>query len=1423
MRFVNTKKLIFSLGISLVFCFSAFADHVVGSDILYKCLGNGKFEIIFKFYRDCNGCNVQGGGGGGTGQSCPHPVLNITGANGSCNGQALGTVNITRVSITDITQLCGSAKSACQNGSFPYGIEEHLYKGVVDLSTFIAQGCCKFKISTTIYVRSTTISTGAANQGFYTDATIDACNNICNNSPAYTSYPVAIICVGQDFVFNNGAIDTLDNGDSLSYALAPAYQGPSTTVSYSGSFTPSKPMSFLGFPNATLTSPAGFRLDSITGDLSFRPTKVNETGVIVIEVTEWRRINGTMVEVGRTRRDMQVIVVNCPNNNVPAIKPPYSAKACAGQQVCLDIVTTDADVNRDTVVISWNRGIPRATFTHNNNTVAFASGKVCWTPAEADVSNVPYTFTITARDNACPLNGVAVRAFSITVRESPKATRNFVKLTCGRVAMEATPAKNYAGGLVSEWRFKDSTGVTYYTSSKMKDTIQMRPGMNIATLSLRTTTPCVNAFADTIYIDPYVQIELPKDTFICEGGVLPIQSKTTLGIAPYKYLWNTADTVTSITLIPTKDTVIRVSVTDGQGCTSGDSMKVLYRMKPLIHLDTGSRICYNAFVELDAGNDTFPANYKYLWNTNDTSRKITVKDSNTYIAIVKDSIGCTDTAQYKLFVNTVPVSAGPDKGICYNDTLRITASGADIYRWYKLPSTTPFSSSGTFQEIMTTPETYRLNAVRIYGGVSCENEDTVAITINQLPVITFTPIKDRCEKASPFSLAEGLAYPTITNGTWSCAEDPDWVGGGNFFYPDSIVVDKTQAFKVITVNYAVADQYNCKANKSTTFRIIRLPDVVLKDTSLCGDKGKVDLKSITLPPTTNTPGTWKWSTATPGGSTGIENNGQNALFNLLAVPQNQTYQLCLDLTNVFGCLNTNCANISSRVVPVVDAGALAPKCGNDTIFSLNEAFPSPAGGIWQSASGGIVNTDWFNPALVLVDTHRLTYTYDIPGNNCPATDYLILRIKPVPSIGLSAIPGICSNAGIVNLMNYANPTGGIWKGTGINANGDYIANQPAGQYALRYDYTSSEGCKNFITGSINVDVAPTITVTPPDAACEGMPITVKASYKNSAAMGWTSTGLGSFSPLTDTFSQYQPAMSDKCIDITASTLPNGACPAASHTINVCFYPTPTATVVITDANGCEPHTVSFEAQTDLPNNAKYEWDFGDPASSDNTSANILPSHTYQTNGTYTINLKVTSERNCSQNATPVQAVIYPVPVADMDANNWVTTIVQNVITFTDRTTIDAPDNIASYLWSFGDPDSSFSDQKNPTFEYPTDSGKYWVSLKVVSNHGCESQTGRELIILPDIVVFIPNAFAPDKAGRIENERFWVTADGVSAFSITIFNRWGEAVYASTDISEGWDGNFKEFPVQQDVYFYVVKITGFNGVDYDYKGTVTLLR
>ena len=88
-------------------------------------------------------------------------------------------------------------------------------------------------------------------------------------------------------------------------------------------------------------------------------------------------------------------------------------------------------------------------------------------------------------------------------------------------------------------------------------------------------------------------------------------------------------------------------------------------------------------------------------------------------------------------------------------------------------------------------------------------------------------------------------------------------------------------------------------------------------------------------------------------------------------------------------------------------------------------------------------------------------------------------------------------------------------------------------------------------------------------------------------------------------------------------------------------------------------------------------------------------------------------------------------------------------------------------------------------------------------------------------IFIPNAFTPNDDGR--NDQLCFSGEWVSEFHIAIFTRWGEKVYESDDISQCWDGRFKNNWCMPGVYVYYCRIKCADGQNAQFKGDVTLIR
>ena len=70
----------------------------------------------------------------------------------------------------------------------------------------------------------------------------------------------------------------------------------------------------------------------------------------------------------------------------------------------------------------------------------------------------------------------------------------------------------------------------------------------------------------------------------------------------------------------------------------------------------------------------------------------------------------------------------------------------------------------------------------------------------------------------------------------------------------------------------------------------------------------------------------------------------------------------------------------------------------------------------------------------------------------------------------------------------------------------------------------------------------------------------------------------------------------------------------------------------------------------------------------------------------------------------------------------------------------------------------------------------------------------------EVIVYVPNTFTPD-GDEYNNEFFPVISAGISedGYALLIFNRWGELIFESHDLSIGWDGTYNGEIVQDGTY------------------------
>lgn len=254
------------------------------------------------------------------------------------------------------------------------------------------------------------------------------------------------------------------------------------------------------------------------------------------------------------------------------------------------------------------------------------------------------------------------------------------------------------------------------------------------------------------------------------------------------YAWNTAETTTDITVMPTVDTYYSVMLTDvATTCYSIDSVEVVVNALPVVNLGVDFDLCANDNITLDAG-----ANFStYTWSTSASTQTLlldasllTMGAQNVSVVVV-DTNMCTNSDTVEVTLLALPtVSLGADADVCSNDSLMLDAgTGFSAYAWNTMDTTQTIYANASF---------FGLGAQEFIAVVTdasmCSNSDTVTLTFLAAPVVNLGA--DTTILASHgIMLDAGAGFTTYT---WSNADmtqtitlvAADYSIGANTYYVD---------------------------------------------------------------------------------------------------------------------------------------------------------------------------------------------------------------------------------------------------------------------------------------------------------------------------------------------------------------------------------------------------------------------------------------------------------------------------------------------------------------------------------------------------------------------------------------------------------------------------------------------------------------
>lgn len=144
-------------------------------------------------------------------------------------------------------------------------------------------------------------------------------------------------------------------------------------------------------------------------------------------------------------------------------------------------------------------------------------------------------------------------------------------------------------------------------------------------------------------------------------------------------------------------------------------------------------------------------------------------------------------------------------------------------------------------------------------------------------------------------------------------------------------------------------------------------------------------------------------------------------------------------------------------------------------------------------------------------------------------------------------------------------------------------------------------------------------------------------------------------------------------------------------------------------------------------------------------------------------------------------------------------------------------NCITFIW-FPPLGLNADDISNPVANPPVDT-KYIVTGK--TEEGCTVTSSVNVYRSDEVILTLPNAFTPGNGPN--NLLKPIYKGNVTLDHLRIFNRWGQVVYESTNLDEGWDGTWHGAPQPPGVFIYTMQGHTNTGRILNKQGNITLLR
>ena len=599
-----------------------------------------------------------------------------------------------------------------------------------------------------------------------------------------------------------------------------------------------------------------------------------------------------------------------------------------------------------------------------------------------------------------------------------------------------------------------------------------------------------------------------------------------------------------------------------------------------------------------------------------------------------------------------------------------------------------------------------------------------------------------------------------------------------------------------------------------------------------------------------------------GGNTYTWDNGLGAGNSHTVSPANSTTYTVTG-TDANGCINTDQVTIDVLPAPNVNAGIDQTICNGESAQIEASGASSYS---WDSGLGsGVSHT--------VSPTSTTTYTVTGTGaNGCEATDQVTINVSNGPSVNFNVSDVLCFGGSTGEIEVIATGDGPFtynWQGSGSTSNP--YENLSLGNYTVTV--TDINGCETETNTSVNEPSQLLLDFNSTEPTCNenNGEITVSASngtgpytylwsHNGQTTSTITNLAAGTYSvTVTDAngceLSESVILNASDAPQIDLLSLTNISCfgendgsisvnvSGGTPPYNYSWNPTVSGQTSIEnlgpgnyelsveDDDNCiasqtftinEPPALSVNANTQdadcgvsnglidltiVGGTSPYTVDWGSTGLSGTSNSN-LPAGNY--------NLTVFDNNGCTQeiNLTIDALGDFPGSIT-LNQNSYVIELGSSV-NFNPNIQSSAPNFTIDWTPQSG---LSCTNCPNPTAS-PTESTEYTLTVSI--DGGCTiSENIFVEVIQPCKEVFVPNRFSPNNDGK--NDELCIYGDCVTSLDFTIFNRWGEVVFKTNDLTNCWSGNFKGRRLNTGVYAYKLQATLISGETINQNGNIKLLR